>query len=116
METPALNVQWWYLIVAWWDSLDPNARLFAWMAGGVVMLALWAWLAYRVLRRVAGHRRLRGAWYNDAQYRELMQLIHEDQQSGRRVLSHEEIAALRKYRYGNTVKDIMQHKGTCYFD
>lgn len=101
--------------MAWWDSLGPSGPYFAWVIGGVCLFAGWAWISYRILRRVAGHRILRGAWYNDAQYRQLMQLLHEDQQSGRRVLSYEEIAALRKYRYGDTVKDVIGHKGTGYF-
>lgn len=95
-----------------WAALGPEGPYYLWLGGGLLVLLVWLAIAYRLLRRLAGYRKLRGAWHSEARYRELMQLLHEDQEAGRRVLSFEEIEALRRYRYGGTVKDVVRHKGT----
>ena len=115
MEFPSWMIQLHRQTLVWWVSLGPDGPYYAWLIGGALIFSIWAWVSYRILRRLTGHRKLRGAWYNDAQYRKVMQLLHEDQQAGQRVLSYEEVAALRKYRYGDTVQDVMRHKGTGYF-
>ena len=112
MDLPRWMLETQHQLAAWWSSLGPAGAYYAWLGGGIVALLAWAWFSYRLLRRLAGHRKLRGAWHSEARYLELMQLLHEDQEAGRRVLSYEEIEALRRYRYGGTVKDVIRHKGT----
>jgi hypothetical protein len=100
----------------WWQSLGDEGQLYAWLAGGGVALLIWGWLAYVILRRLAGHRKFQGRWYNESEYAKLMQVLWEDHQSGARVMSRVELKALREYKYGGTVKPILTGKGGGYFD
>ena len=54
------------------------------------------------MRRILGHRKHRGTWYTQEQYAELMQILAEHSQT--RVLQHEDMVALRAWKYGDTVK------------
>jgi hypothetical protein len=99
-----------------WQALDGETQLAIWLAAGAVGLLLWAWASYRLLRRLAGHHRFRGRWFNGAEYQRLMQVLWEDQQQGTRVMSHAELRALRAYRYGKSVKPLLAGKGGGYFD
>lgn len=112
MDLTAWFTQAQHQALAWFSALGPDGPYYLWLGGGLLVLLVWLGIAYRLLRRLAGYRKLRGAWHSEARYRELMQLLHEDQEAGRRVLSFEEIEALRRYRYGGTVKDVIRHKGT----
>jgi hypothetical protein len=100
----------------WWQSIGDDGQLYAWLAGGGGALLIWGWLAYVILRRLAGHRKFQGRWYSEAEYAQLMQVLWEDQQSGVRVMSRIELKALREYKYGGTVKPILTGKGGGYFD
>jgi hypothetical protein len=102
-------------IAGWRGSLGPSERYILWLGAGIIGLLVWAWVSHRVIRWLAGHKKLRGSWYSPQRYHQLMQMLHEDQAAGRRVLSFEEIAALRKYLYGNKVRDIGLHRSTGYF-
>ncbi len=89
---------------SWWASLDPDLQWDLWFGSGVAGLALWALVAHEVMRRLLGHRKHRGTWYNERQYAELMQLFEETAQV--RVLQHEDMVALRTWKYGDTVKPL----------
>jgi hypothetical protein len=102
--------------LAAWQALDSNAQVAVWWGAGAVGVIVWAWLAYWLLRRLAGHRRFRSRWFTEAEYHRLMQVLWEDQQEGARVMSHAELAALREYKYGGTVKPLLARKGGGYFD
>lgn len=95
---------WGQLIGDWWSSLGLRGQRDLWLSVGWVALVLWAWSSYRILRRLAGQRKFGGRWYKEAEYERLMQVLWEDQQAGKRVMSHAELQALREYRYGNTIK------------
>ena len=107
---------WGQLISEWWRSLGLRGQNDLWLSIGWIALVLWAWGSYRLLRRIAGHRKFGGRWYDAGEYQRLMQVLLEDQKSGKRVLSHTEIRALREFRYGNSVKPIVSNKGGGYFD
>jgi hypothetical protein len=107
---------WGQLIGEWWHSLGLRGQNDLWLTIGWIALVLWAWGSYRLLRRIAGYRKFGGRWYNRAEYQQLMQVLWEDQQAGKRVMSHAELQALRQFRYGNTVKPIISGKGGGYFD
>ena len=96
--------------------LGPDAARWAWVGAGIALALVWCWAAYRILRRLLGHRRFRGTWYSAASYGQLMQVIWEDQQSGHRVLSHEERTALREFMYGRDLKPVIRNRGGGYFD
>lgn len=107
---------WGRLIGDWWRSLGPQGQQDLWLATGWVVLVLWAWGSYRLLRRIAGYRKFGGRWYDADEYRRLMQVLWEDQKAGKRVMSHAELQALREFKYGNAVKPILSGKGGGYFD
>lgn len=103
-------------VVDAWRSLGVDEQLSVWIVAGIVGLAVWAGAAYRILRRLAGHRKFQGHWYGEAEYARLMQVLLEDQQAGGRVMSREELEALREFRYGSDLKPILTGKGGGYFD
>ena len=103
-------------VLALLQAMGPRAAEMIWLAGGILLLLAWLWLAHRVIRRLLGHHRYRGTWYSAEQYRKLMQALWDDQQTGRRVLSHTELHALRTYLYGTGLKPIVRGKGGGYFD
>lgn len=103
-------------VVGAWQALGDDERLYLWSAAGIVGVAIWAWSAYLILRRLAGHRKFQGRWHDEAEYARLMQVLWEDQQAGLRVVSREELEALREFRYGNDLKPILTGKGGGYFD
>jgi hypothetical protein len=107
---------WGQLIGEWWHSLGLRGQHDLWLTIGWVALVFWAWGSYRLLRRLAGYRKFGGRWYTTVEYERLMQVLWEDQQAGKRVMSHSELQALRQFRYGNTVKPIISGKGGGYFD
>jgi hypothetical protein len=104
------------MINSWWQSLGFRGQNDLWLTIGWVALVLWAWGSYRLLRRLAGYRRFGGRWYDRTEYERLMQVLLEDQQAGKRVLSHIELQALREFRYGKKMKPIVSGKGGSYFD
>jgi hypothetical protein len=117
----AMDVQLWMAqifqgVPIWWQSLGDDARLYVWLAAGIIGVATWAGLAYAILRRLAGQRKFQGRWYNETEYARLMQVLWEDQQSGARVMSRIELKALREFKYGDAVKPILTGKGGGYFD
>ena len=70
-------------LLSWWQTLSDETRLrglarrrpsSAWI--------VWCLIAYLSLRRLAGHRKFQGRWYNEAEYARLMQVLWEDQQAG----------------------------------
>jgi len=103
-------------IEGWRQSLSDATYWYLWLAGGIVGLAVWGVVAYRVLHLLAGHRRYQGRWYDTTEYARLMQVLWEDQQAGARVMSRAELQALRRYRYGNAVKPVLSGRGGGYFD
>jgi hypothetical protein len=104
------------MIEDWWQSLGFRSQNDLWLTVGWVALVLWAWGSYRLLRHLAGYRRFGGRWYDRTEYELLMQVLLEDQQAGKRVMTHIELKALREYRYGKKVKPIVANKGGGYFD
>lgn len=83
-----------------WLSLGPEIRHQIWLAWGamtlIIILALW----YPFFRKLLGHKKFRGTWYNEEQYEALLKILKEDQDSGNRVMRYDEIALLRKETAG----------------
>lgn len=71
-----------------------------WVASGVVLCLVLAWLSHRIIRKALGHTQFRGTWYNEKQLAELIQIIDEDCKRGYRVMRHDEMALLRRWRFG----------------
>lgn len=103
-------------LTAWWQALGDDGRWAIWLGIGLLGLVLWSSLTYLILRRLAGHRKFQGRWYNETEYARLMQVLWDDQQAGARVMSRAELTALREFRYGAAVKPILGGKGGGYFD
>jgi hypothetical protein len=93
-----------YLLMAagWWRSLGDAGPYYVWLISGVVGLLVWFYVAHLVLRRLLGHTKWRDSWYTEAQMQELINILAEDQSSGHRVMRHDEIELLRRWRTGDS--------------
>lgn len=116
MSGPTWSDQGFLSLASWWQALGYDIHFGLWSGFGLLALVLWSWLGYVVLRRLAGHRKYQGRWYDEAEYARLMQVLWDDQQAGTRVMSRSELTALREFRYGPTAKPILKGKGGGYFD
>lgn len=98
-------------IELWWAELQANAAAWArsltyddlyllWAGSGVVLFLGLLWMSNRIMRKALGHVQFRGTWYNDVQFEELIRMIDEDCKSGHRVMRHDEMALLRRWRFG----------------
>lgn len=86
--------------VQWWASMGPDGPYYLWLAGGLLMFFAWAWFAHRLMRKLSGHRKFRGTWYNADQFEVLIKMINEDNAKGNRIMKHDEMSLLRHWRYG----------------
>lgn len=100
-------------ILAWYQSITPDQWYYAWVISGFVMAVAWLWWAHGVIRRSLGHVNFRGTWYNAEQAEELVKQLDEDVQRGNRVMRHDEMSLLRRWRFG-TDKTIRHTRGS-YF-
>jgi hypothetical protein len=98
----------------WLLSLDPNTFRTLWIAIGVIGLSIWIYAAYRLARFALFHRRFRGTWYTPEQYQALVNILSEDQNSGRRVMQHDEINLLREWQLGKHYKGLGNDKRNEY--
>lgn len=87
-------------LIDYWRSLGPAALYYLWLSSGLVGFLLLLFISHRVMRKLLGHRKFRGTWYNEMQFQELINILDEDQASGRRVMQHDEIVVLRQWKYG----------------
>jgi hypothetical protein len=101
--------------LALWYSLGPEGSYFVWVASGILGLIAILLLSYRMFRWALGHRKFRGHWYDPERYHGLMQMLHEEQLNNR-VLAYEELAALRAYKYGKSIKPLTPGKTGGYSD
>lgn len=90
----------------YWNQLDYSLRYNLWIASGVLGLILWAWISHRIIRKALGYRKFRGAWLNEEQFQELIYILDEDLQSGRRVMQHDETDLLNEWKYGGKIKNL----------
>lgn len=88
------------LAIDYWKSLGPLGPYYLWLFSGAAGFLLWLVISYRIMRKLMGHRRFRGTWYNAHQFQQLVNILNEDQESGRRVMQHDEIELLRQWKYG----------------
>lgn len=84
----------------YWHFLGPAAPYYLWLAGGLLGLLLWLWLSHKFMRQLLGHRKFRGTWFTEEQLQELVNILHEDQARGRRVMHRDEILLLREWTQG----------------
>lgn len=82
--------------------LTPDQLHGIWIAAGAVLFISWVWWSYGFIRRCAGHIKFRGTWYNAEQHQALLKMIDEDNAKGFRVMKHDEMALLRKWKMGDT--------------
>ena len=102
MELRYLFDEWRQRLFDWYDSLGPWGPYYAKAVGAVLFLIAFAWLVYRIARRLLGHRRFRGTWYDEKQFQELLKMIDEDCARGHRVMKHDEMKLLRQWRLGGS--------------
>jgi hypothetical protein len=71
-----------------------------WLYGGAACFLIFLMAAYRVGRKLLGHHKYRRTWYNEREFQTLLKITEEDQRSGHRVLSADEIRLLRVWQTG----------------
>lgn len=96
------------------QSLSPDELYNLWLAGGAVLFLALAWVSYRIMRKALGHVQFRGTWYDAFQAEVLVKSIDEDCQKGNRVMRHDEMSLLRRWRFGND-KTMFRHNSKSYF-
>lgn len=87
-------------ILTFWNGVDLQTRIYLWYLLGVFLVLLFLYFWYLFFRRLCGDRKFRGTWYNPDQFEELILILQEDQNSGRRVMRWDEIELLRETRLG----------------
>lgn len=92
------------------QTLSPEDLYNLWLAGGLVLFLALSWFSYRTMRKALGHVQFRGTWYNEQAAEQLVKMIDEDCQRGNRVMRHDEMSLLRKWRFGSE-KAIRHGKG-----
>jgi hypothetical protein len=83
-------------VIVWWRAHSADLLFYLWAAAGVAIAYATAYAFYRLWRWSRGDRKFRGTWYREKQWVELLVMLAEDQNSGRRVMQRDEIALLRK--------------------
>ncbi len=96
------------------ESLSPSDRYYLWAGSGAMILLLCLWVSYRVMRKAFGHRKFRGTWLDEQQFEALITMIDEDSKRGSRVMKHDEMQLLRKWRFGSA-KSISDRAKGGYF-
>ena len=84
------------------DRLSPVDLYNIWLASGVVMFLVIGWWSIGRMRRAFGHHKFRGTWFSETAWSTMIKMIDEDCQKGNRVMRADEMAALRKWRFGDT--------------
>lgn len=101
--------------LAWWQSLGADGPYYLWLGLGIAGLLAWLFISHRVIRRLLGHRKFRGTWYNEQQFEVLLKVLQEDQQSGRRVMRHDELRLLRQWQFGGSGEGMFGQQANSYF-
>lgn len=114
MELFSFVTQYLPLAADWWHSLGYAAHYYMWLGSGVVGFLVWLYFGHMLMRKLLGHRKWRGTWYNEHQYQELINILFEDQASGRRVMRHDEISALRDWTQGERFRGLGLDKSDGY--
>ena len=97
------------MLLGYWHSLSLELRWTIWAACGGVFLLIYIFLTYLAFRRLFGHKKALGVWYNPEQYAVLIQTLINDQQQQRRALNHDELELVRAHLLPKGFKPI--HKG-----
>jgi len=95
-------------LLEWWHS-GGDGPYYAWIVLGVALLLFLAWMWHRLIRKILGHRKFRGTWYNTDQLEVLVKMIDEDNAKGNRVMKHDEMALLRLWRFGSSKTGLSDH-------
>lgn len=95
-----LLFDYWHQLYAFSQTLLQQYAFEVWAFGGIVLLLLWAYISHHWIRCVLGHWKFRGTWYNRYQIQEYINMLAEDQARGHRVMQHDEIELLRRWKYG----------------
>ena len=75
-----------------------------------MFLLLFIFGTYRAFRRLLGHKKALGVWYNQEQYAFLIQTLINDQQQQRRALNHDELELVRAHLLPKGFKPIYKGK------
>lgn len=88
-------------ILVLWERLSFDTRYSLWLGFGVGLLVAVVVIWYYWIRQLLGHRKFRGTWFNAREFQELINILKEDQDSGRRVMQYDEIQLLREWTLGS---------------
>ena len=101
MSIESWLAQWQSKAMHSWQSLSPDELYYLWAGSGALILLLCLWVSYRVMRKAFGHHKFRGTWFNEQQFETLITMIDEDVKRGNRVMKHDEMHLLRRWRFGS---------------
>lgn len=90
-----------YAFQAWYQAGGDGPYLL-WLSSGLFYMLILLIVGCRLVRRILGHHKFRGTWYNEKQLQELLMMIYIDQQKGNRVMRHDESDLLRRWELGST--------------
>lgn len=95
---------WWADLLAtaavWARSMSYDDPYLLWAGSGILLFLGLLWLSSRIMRKALGHVQFCGTWFNDVQFGELIRTIDEDCKSGHGLMRHDEMALLRRWRFG----------------
>ncbi|CAG4883759.1 conserved protein of unknown function [Georgfuchsia toluolica] len=97
-----------------WYSAGGSGPYYLWLSIGALFLLLLAIIAHAVMRRLLGHRKFRGTWYNEYQFQQLLKMTYDDQQRGHRVMRHDEMQLLRAWECDRTDWGVSAKRGSFF--
>jgi hypothetical protein len=84
-------------LVALWASIGHQEYYYLWIASGVVGLLLWAWISYRVIRLLLGHKKILGVWFRPGELDSLLDRLEQIAKNGT-ILQARDMALLDLHR------------------
>ena len=103
-------VLWFYDVV---NAVTLEQWYWVWLIGGAVWFIGCGYALYVRIRVGLGHVKFRGTWLDSDQHAELVAMIDEDSKRGNRVMRHDEMSLLRRWRFGSD--KVIMHKAGSYF-
>lgn len=68
--------------MTWWQSLGYDVHFKVWLGAGIAMFVLWLWAAYYITRRLAGQRKINGAWIGPEAFDAMLDRMQQKEKDG----------------------------------